>query len=84
RYSVQINTGTGAVYIHDDIGNRFELVSKDKRLMLMNADNSFVKVEKKAIDLNADQYIKLTSGGSTLELNPTEFKVNTTNTTIKS
>ncbi|HFH4531996.1 TPA: hypothetical protein ACGJ7A_004672 [Pseudomonas aeruginosa] len=84
RYSVQINTGTGAVYILDDIGNRFELVSKDKRLMLMNADNSFVKVEKKAIDLNADQYIKLTSGGSTLELNPTEFKVNTTNTTIKS
>ncbi|MFO5795523.1 hypothetical protein, partial [Klebsiella pneumoniae] len=73
----------GAVYLHDDIGNRFELVSKDKRLMLMNADNSFVKVEKKAIDLNADQYIKLTSGGSTLELNPTEFKVNTTNTTIK-
>ncbi|MFO5979538.1 hypothetical protein ACLBSL_33170, partial [Klebsiella pneumoniae] len=52
--------------------------------MLMNADNSFVKVEKKAIDLNADQYINLTSGGSTLELNPTEFKVNTTNTTIKS
>ncbi|MFO5695721.1 hypothetical protein ACLBP9_31690, partial [Klebsiella pneumoniae] len=47
-------------------------------------DNSFVEVEKKAIDLNADQYINLTSGGSTLELNPTEFKVNTTNTTIKS
>ncbi|MFO5452878.1 hypothetical protein ACLBO7_30440, partial [Klebsiella pneumoniae] len=59
RYSVQINTGTGAVYIHDDIGNRFELVSKDKRLMLMNADNSFVKVEKKAIDLMTDVYITM-------------------------
>jgi hypothetical protein len=83
-YRFQINTKDGAVYLTDDIGNYFELVSKARRLQMKNSDGSFLKIERKAIDLNAAQYIKLTSGGSTLELNPNSFLVNTTKTDINS
>lgn len=69
-YTLQINTKDGIVGLQDDVGNYFELNSKETRLQLRNVDNSFVKIEKQEIDLNADKRIRFTVGGTTMELTP--------------
>lgn len=69
-YTAQINTKEGFVAITDDVGNFFELNSPDTRLMAKNADESYLKIEKRTIDLKADEHIKLTCMGTTVTLTP--------------
>lgn len=69
-YTVQINTKEGFVGVQDDVGNFFELNSRDTRLQLKNADDSFIKLEKQWIDLDAAKYIKFTVGGTSMTLTP--------------
>lgn len=69
-YTMQFNTGEGAWFIQDDVGNTFELDSSDNRLQMINADGSFVKVERKVVDIKGDEMIRLTSGDSVLTLKP--------------
>lgn len=69
-YTFQINTAESAVYLTDDNDNFFELDSKEKRLQLKNVDGSFVKVEKKFIELNADEYINLKVKNSNFRMTP--------------
>lgn len=83
-YTLQINTKDGLIGMQDDVGNYFELNSKDTRLKLQNADQSFLKIEKQTIDLNAARYIKFTVGGTTLELTPETIAGNTTTTNLTS
>lgn len=83
-YVFQINTKEGFVGIQDDVGNFIELNSKETRLKLQNANNSYVNVEKQWIDLKADKYIKFTVGGTNMELTPTNITTNTTTTQLNS
>lgn len=83
-YTFQINTKDGLVGLQDDVGNYIELNSKDTRLSLHNADESFLKIEKQTIEMKADRSIKFTCGGSTMEMTPESIATNTTNTTITS
>lgn len=77
-YTLQINTKDGIIGIQDDVGNYFELNSKESRLQLKNVDNSYIKIEKQWIDLKADKYIKFTVGGTTMELKPDSIETKTT------
>lgn len=83
-YTVQINTKTGMIGMTDDVGNYFELNSKESRLKLQNVDKSYISIEKQWIDMKADKYIKMTVGSTTFELTPTTIAGNTTTTTLKS
>ncbi|MBW6072568.1 hypothetical protein, partial [Pseudomonas aeruginosa] len=83
-YTFQINTDYGAVYIKDDVGQLIELDSTERRVQLINSDNSFVKVERQWIEMSADDHIKMTVGGTTLELRPDSINSNTSNTTLTS
>lgn len=76
-YTIQINTKESAVYIVDDDGQMIELDSRERRLQLINKDNSFVKVEKKFIELNADEYIKLTVKDNVYKMVPDTTTLNT-------
>lgn len=89
-YTIQINTKEGNVNITDDVGNFFELNSKETRLRLRNANDSFINMEKQFIDMKADEYIQMTVGSTTHKWTPTAItsKTNTVmsesdNTTIK-
>ncbi len=83
-YTIQLNTKEGIVVIKDDVGNFFELNSEESRLRLRNADNSYINMERKTIDLKADDYIQLTVGGTTHRWTPTSIESDTTTTTITS
>lgn len=69
-YTFEINTKQGIAGCTDDVGNYWEVNSKEIRVKLQNSDNSFVSVEKQAIDLSADRRITFTVGGTKTELTP--------------
>lgn len=69
-YTMQFNTGEGTWVCMDDVGNVFELDSSENRLQMLNADGSFVKVERKVVDIKGDEMVRLTSGDSVLTLKP--------------
>ena len=83
-YTFQINTDYGAVYIKDDVGQLIELDTRNKRLQLKNADNSYVKVERGMIDLFANAHIKMTVGGTSMLLTPDSITSNTVTTSMTS
>lgn len=90
-YTIQINAAESAVYITDDADNYFELDSVEKRLQMKNSDGTFVKVEKKFIELNADQYINFKVMDTVTRMTPTgvttttkDYKVISTTTDINS
>lgn len=76
-YTVQINTKDGIVVVMDDVGNFFEMNSKETRLRLRNANDSFINIEKQGIDLKADQHVKITVGGTTHEWTPNAIRSKT-------
>lgn len=78
-YTFQINTKESSVYIADDNDNFIELDSKANRLQLKNVDGSFVKVEKRFIELSADEYIDLKVKDSSLRMTPDSIAASTTN-----
>jgi hypothetical protein len=69
-YTMQYNTGEGTWFNMDDVGNLFELDSSDNRLQMLNADGSFVKIERKVVDIKGDEMVRITSGDSVLTLKP--------------
>lgn len=73
RYTAQFNTGIGQFILNDDLGNQFEMISRERILKMFNADGSFLDINKKRITLNADEQIQLICKGSTLTMNPTEI-----------
>jgi hypothetical protein len=78
-WTFQINTKTGEFTLCDDIGNEFEIVSKEGRLQLKNMDGTFIKVERKHIEMNASEYIDFTCGGSNWRMTPDSIKDKTSN-----
>lgn len=72
-YTVQINSKEGNVSITDDVGNFFELNSKETRVRLRNANDSYINIEKQTIDMKADEYIQMTVGGTTHKWTPTSI-----------
>lgn len=83
-WTMQFNTGEGEFTITDDIGNEFEIVSRDNRLQLKNPDGTFLKLEKQKIDLSANESITLTVGGTVYKLTPDTASTQTTNVLSKS
>lgn len=77
-YTLQINTKDGLAGLTDDVGNYWEVNSKDSRVKLQNVDKSMVSVEKQWIDLKADKRITFTVGGTVIELTPEMIDQKTT------
>lgn len=50
-YTVQIDAGNGVVHIQDDQGQVFELDTSNHRIMMTNADQSQVRIEKQNISI---------------------------------
>lgn len=80
-WTMQFNTGEGEFTITDDIGNEFEIVSKDNRLQLKNPDGTYLKLERKIIEMKADESIELIVGGTRYKLVPTAVTTTTTDVT---
>lgn len=78
---MQFNTGEGEFTITDDIGNEFEIVSKDNRLQLKNPDGTYLKLERKLIEMKADESIELIVGGTRYKLVPEAVTTTTTDHT---
>lgn len=83
-YMFQINTKDGMIGYADDVGNFVEMNSKDTRIHLKNANESFVKIEKQKIDLSANEAITFTVGGTVMELTPAAITTTTKSTTMNS
>ncbi len=79
-YTIQINSKESAVYITDDDDNFFELDSKDTRLQLKNKYDSYVKVQEKFIEMNADEYIDFKVGSNNFRMTPDSTKLDTPST----
>lgn len=77
-YTVQINTKDGVVAVQDDVGNYFELSSKETRLRLQNANNSYLNIEEQNIEMKADNSIKFIVGSTTYEMRPDSIASSTT------
>lgn len=71
-YTFQINAKEGAVNLLDDAGQQFEFDSVDRRLLMINADQTYIRVEKKTVDIKADDQIQLTCGGNVFKMLPNE------------
>ncbi|AEH03612.1 baseplate assembly protein [Pseudomonas phage PhiPA3] len=78
-FTMQFNTKYGSWYCMDDVGDMFELDAKERRLQMINADQSYVKVEKQSIEIKADQSVKIVCGGSTTEWTPSAITSTTGN-----
>lgn len=78
-YTAQFNTAEGQFILNDDIGNQFELISRERILKMFNVDGSFLDINKKKITINADEEIKLICGGTTTVMRPESV----TTTTMK-
>lgn len=78
-WTFQINTGKGEFTLCDDIGNEFEIVSRDNKLQLKNPDGTFFKIERQTIEMEAAQYIQLKVGGTVYRLTPESAETTTTN-----
>lgn len=76
-YTAQFNTAEGQFILNDDIGNQFELISKERILKMFNVDGSFIDINKKKITISADEQISLICGGTTTVMKP-ESIVSTT------
>ena len=70
KYTLQLNTKEGSVALTDDVGNYFELNSKERSLELKNADNSFIKIEKQWMNLEAERYIQMKVKDTVFKLTP--------------
>lgn len=62
RYVVQINPGEGKILIVDDKGNEFEMDSVNTLLHLKNADGTYIDLDKKNINVYAEDYISIKAG----------------------
>lgn len=85
-YEMFFDTKDGKFSVNDDVGNYFEMVSKQKLLHLQNSDGTFIELNKKDIRMNApkDLYVnvgknadikcgnqfKVTVGGTVFTLDP--------------
>lgn len=76
-YTMQFNTDIGQFILNDDIGNQFELISKERILKMFNADGSFFDINKKKITLKADEQIQFICGNSTTTMKPGEVTTKT-------
>lgn len=77
-WTMQFNTGEGEFTITDDIGNEFEIVSKDNRLQLKNPDGTYLKLEKQKIEASANESIEFKVGGTSYKLTPEAVTTKTT------
>lgn len=80
-WTMQFNTGSGEFTITDDIGNEFEIVSRDNRLQLRNPDGTYLKLERQIIEMNAGESIEMIVGGTRYKLTPSDVTTLTTNVT---
>lgn len=67
KYVVQINAKDGKIVITDDTNNYIMLNSREKQLILENANGSKVNIEKKNITIDS---------GDSVTINTKKFKVN--------
>ena len=61
-YDFQVNTGNGFVQIRDDVGNLIELDSANTKITAYNVDESYIRLDKKVIDIHALDSINITAG----------------------
>lgn len=78
-WTMQFNTGEGEFTITDDIGNEFEIVSRDNRLQLKNPDGTYLKLERQKIEMSANESIEMIVGGTRYKLTPDTVDTKTTN-----
>ncbi len=86
KFTCQLNLADGSVVIQDDKGNEFELHSVENYIFLKNALGSFIKIDKKeieisavdSIDANAAQSIKATTKEFTVDAPESIFTGNVT------
>lgn len=74
-YIIRLDTEKGMFVITDDINNQITLESKEKRITLLNADNSSIVVDKKNITLNAVDTIDLIA--KNVNIKSTSHKIDT-------
>lgn len=81
KYTIDLDTKYGSLTIMDDIENIIKLESKEKRIFLRNADNSFLHIAGKAIHMNADDEILVTTKKYTLQAEEQIIEKTATKTT---
>ena len=59
-YDIQVNTKDGSITVMDDVGNFFLIDSTNTKMVLRNADNTFISLNKRNMALNAEENIDIT------------------------
>jgi hypothetical protein len=60
-YTLQFNPGDGQVTLTDDLGNIIQIDSARTNIFIRNADNSFVELNRKHINIQSDTSINVAS-----------------------
>ena len=79
KYTQQFNTKEGEVTLCDDIGNEFEIISKENIIRMKNPDGTYIKIEKATIEMSANESITLKVGSTTYVMTPDGIAMTTTN-----
>lgn len=83
-YKLQLNGKDGEAFLKDNINNIVRIASKTNLVELINADFTSVKLERKNIEMKAEEYIKMTVGGSEYKMTPSGIQSTTQQYGIKS
>lgn len=77
-YTFEINTKQGLAACTDNVGNFWEINSKETRVHLQNSDASSVSLVRQVINMNAEEAINFTVGGTKVSYTPDSIKQTTT------
>lgn len=61
RYTLQVNAGDGQVTIKDELGNIIQLDSANTNILIKNADDSIVELNKKKIHIVSEDLVDVQS-----------------------
>lgn len=79
-YTFQINAKDGIVILQDDAENFIELNSKDTFIKIHNAENTYIEMDKKIMNIHALDQINLKTKEWNVETETTNYKSTNINT----
>lgn len=80
-FDIQINAGEGKIVIQDDKDNFILMDAVNNRLLLKNADNSFIDINKKSISIISDDLISVLTKNLSITAKTIGITSETTNVT---
>ena len=77
KYTIQIDTANHTFAVTDDIDNFIQIDSKERCITMHNADGTYIKMDKKIMDIHAPSTINLSTKTFNVDVNTWNVNVGT-------